>query len=81
MKEVEYFNWRIYDPIRKKTHTTRWKMPREEALKLDPNAVPQLGSREVRKLPETDEERAQMTGRGPYPGNPRVWYDDKGNPI
>ena len=63
MKAVEYFNWIITDSLTGRRRKTRWKMPRDEAIALDPGAEPDTWSREVRYLAETDEERSEVLRR------------------
>ena len=57
MKDVEFFNF-MMPPwgASKKPHASRWKMTIEEAAKRHPGCPPILSTREVRTLPETDEE-------------------------
>ncbi|MBS1179328.1 MAG: hypothetical protein H6R06_3740 [Proteobacteria bacterium] len=60
MKKVEYWFWRIgSETAPHKIITTRWSIPKAEALERDPNAVRVPGTLEVRELPETDEEKAE----------------------
>ena len=57
MKEVEFFNWQLPPDIwRKKGGKSSYKMTREEAARRYPGAEPILSSREVRPVPETEEE-------------------------
>jgi hypothetical protein len=57
MKEVEFFTWNLPPDIwRKKGGPSSFKMSREDALKKHPGATPILSSREVRPMPETEEE-------------------------
>ena len=65
MREVEYFLWTLPpDAWRKKPHPSKFKMTREEAQKRHPGATPILESREVRQMPETEEEilKAKLSG-------------------
>lgn len=61
MKVAEFYNFTLPpDAWNKKPHLSRWKMTMEEAAARYPGAVPDLLSKEVRRLPETDEERIDM---------------------
>ena len=65
MKRVEYWRWRVYDEARDRWHDTRHVMTEIDALLHHPGATKIDGSREVREVPETDEERAAMS--------PSIW--------
>ncbi len=64
MKPVEFFNWYLRDTVSGKRRRSRWKMPREAAIERDQTAEPDLTTREVRELPETEEERLQALYSG-----------------
>lgn len=53
--EVLYRYW-VMDPIKKKPRLTRYVLTPEEAAKRYPGAKPDLASKEVRMVPETEEE-------------------------
>jgi len=58
MRTVTYCFWRIPNAHKPGTHVTRYKLPRDEALKLWPTAV-EAGGHEHREIPETDAEHAK----------------------
>ncbi len=54
---TEFFFWEIDDDRHPgKRIKTTWRMDRETALQRHPNATPVLSSREVRPLPENENE-------------------------
>lgn len=57
MRQVEYFRWWVTAPGRPRPYLTRFPMTAADAARY-PGARPELSTREVRELPETDEERA-----------------------
>ncbi|HEU5293809.1 MAG TPA: hypothetical protein VFU71_03370 [Burkholderiaceae bacterium] len=57
MKEVEYANYWLRNPVTGKRCRSRWKMAREDALKIDPEATVVDGTTEIRQLPTTQRER------------------------
>lgn len=63
---MEFFFWylppRANQP-RAKPYLSRWMMTREETEKHHPGATPQLASRVVRSMPETEEESSAATYR------------------
>lgn len=60
MKEVEFYRWWLPATRMSKSHLSRWTMDEEYALKHYPGAVKDAASREVRKIAETDQERASF---------------------
>lgn len=57
MKQVEIFTWNLPPDIwRKRGGRSSVKMSREEAERKHQGATPILSSREVRTLPDTEEE-------------------------
>jgi hypothetical protein len=56
MREVEYFRWWVTAPGRPRPYRTRFPMDAQEAAARYPGATPDLSTREVRQLPETDAE-------------------------
>ena len=56
MKLVEFYRWWITDPETGARRRTSWRMTREDALKRDPGAEPDLDSLEVRSCPESMDE-------------------------
>lgn len=57
MKDVEFFYFTLPPDIwRKKPYPSGWKMSREDAAIRHPGAEPILSSREIRRVPETEEE-------------------------
>jgi hypothetical protein len=52
MKTLELYLWRITDAESGRSHVTRHKMTREDALQVDPRAQRVEGSLELRKVPE-----------------------------
>ncbi|WP_418131531.1 hypothetical protein [Variovorax sp. 278MFTsu5.1] len=62
MKDVEYFYFMLPPSIwKKKPHRSSFKMDAEHAAKAYPGATPILDTREIRTLPDTEEEiRAAM---------------------
>lgn len=74
MKQVEYFFWFLPNANpRGKPYLSRWKMSEEEA-KARGATRPDPGSREVREVPETPEEEAELrrlTDTSVLSGKPR----------
>jgi hypothetical protein len=65
-KPTEFFRWLIQsDTLPGKRIQTRHHMTREQALARDPTATPIPGTREVRNLPENEEEVHRMMHRLP----------------
>jgi hypothetical protein len=60
MPRLELFRWYVHGC---KT-TTSWRMTAETDIALDPNARPNLDSREVRDLPKQGNEGAAIVKRG-----------------
>jgi hypothetical protein len=61
MKRVEYFHWWITNEVTGKRVKTDYAMTVEVALTQWPGAEAVEGSREVREVPETEEEFAAMS--------------------
>lgn len=60
-KPTEFWRWEIWsDRTPRKRIKTRHHMTREDALARDPTSTPIPGTREVRNLPETEEEYRRM---------------------
>lgn len=79
MKDVEYFFWMLPpDAWRKKPHPSRWKMSREEAAKRG-LTQPVQSSREVRQIPESDEEREQSMRANSTAAFRRNWEHKTGH--
>ncbi len=61
MRTATFCFWRVPDDRKPgRTHITRWKMTREDALARWPTAVESHGH-ELRNLPETEAEQAAWT--------------------
>jgi hypothetical protein len=56
MRPTKFYRWWITTPETGKRQRTSWRMSRDEAVKHDPNAEPDLGSLEVRRLPDSPDE-------------------------
>jgi hypothetical protein len=68
MKTVEFWRWQIVDCKTGCRRATRWRMTVEDALALDPHAQRVENSLELRRCPETAEERrSQVTGAFLHP--------------
>ena len=69
MKTVEFWCWWVVDEVTGKRRATRHKMTEPEALERHPGAERVAGTMELRSMPETDEERADLfRPRGPPVG-------------
>lgn len=76
MKEVEYFFWMLPpDTWSKKPRRSRWRMSREDAAQRG-LTEPVLSSREVRLMPETEEERI-ASSRANSTAAFRRWWEGK----
>ena len=58
MREVEFWCWRVISETTGEPYNTRHKMDMTTAIDRHPEATRVLGSMEIRRIPETDEERA-----------------------
>jgi hypothetical protein len=56
MKPLELWRWRIHSPITGRLFTSRYAMTEADALVCDPLAARLPYSKEVRMVPENDEE-------------------------
>lgn len=56
MKPTEFWIWKIRDELTGKMRKTRYRMTEETAMERHPEAVKLPGSREVRNLPENEDE-------------------------
>lgn len=56
MKPQELYRYWVTDPGKKKLRLTRYALTPEEAEKRYPGAKPDLSSKEVRMVPETEAE-------------------------
>lgn len=69
MKQAEYLQWWVWDPIKGARRKTRYRMTREQALAEDTGATPVDGSLEVRWVPESvDEHQHTSSWRRDAPG-------------
>lgn len=58
MKEVAFWFWYINSEAKPgKKRKTTWRMTEETALERHPEAVRVPGSKEIRQLPDTEQER------------------------
>ena len=60
MRPTEFWRWRLRREITGKTYTTRYVMTEADALDRDPQAARVEWSKEVRLVPENDDEMARM---------------------
>lgn len=76
MRTETFCHWRIPTDNRPdKTHVTRWKMTRTDALARWPTAT-EAGGHEVRQIPETEAERIERQRAMHFdPGRPS-WMRD-----
>ena len=65
MKKAGYCRWWCPTRERASLGLARYKMSRQTAREGFPGCEPDLGSREVRLLPETTQERAQTPADAP----------------
>lgn len=66
MKTVEFWCWWVVDEVTGKRRATRHKMTEEEALTRCPGATRVEHTLELRQMPETPEESADLfRPRGP----------------
>lgn len=52
MKTLELWRWTILDPDTGRLRQTTYRMSREDALTIDPEASPVMGSLELRQVPD-----------------------------
>lgn len=56
MHTIELWHWRLWDPIRRRHFTSRWRMTEADALALDPQAQRIEHSLERRQVPSSIDE-------------------------
>jgi hypothetical protein len=69
MPDIELFRWYLHG----RKQPTSWRMTREDALARDPNARPELASREVRTAAPRGNDAAAIVraGGGAPAGTPK----------
>jgi hypothetical protein len=72
MRDVEFFIWEYPRPGKRTWGRTTYRLTAEDAAVRYPGARPVAVTREVRRLPETDQQTEDMhrrAVRGPAPGS------------
>lgn len=72
MRTVEYFRWWVTAPGRKRPYLTNFPMPADQALAQYPGAKPEPSTRELRQVPETDQEQRESMYRYQSAGHDSV---------
>jgi hypothetical protein len=75
MKNVDFYFWMIPQPRPKKPRRSAWRMTLEEGRERYPGCYPDFTSKEVRRLPETVQER-EFRGPGMRTDAPGARFSD-----
>ena len=60
MKTKEFWRWRLHNGITGRLYSSRYDMTEADALAVDPAAARVPGSKQVRLVPENDDEMQRL---------------------